>query len=276
MRISRLLSPENKKPIVISHRGEWHSAPENSIESVLSAINAGADIVEIDVQAAPDGTVFLMHDDTTDRMTNRIGSTSGLDLNAIKQLRLKKGQGGKDAALTDHNVPLLTEVLDAAREKVCLNVDTKFPKDLDMVANLIVAENMQDQVLIKMSVDPETPDQNILGSEWFQKLTFMPVMLKPRPGKMAQDGLNIVKMYGASMIEVSFTSLKELRQTHDMLAEIDVKIWCNTLDSVHPMDYYDSKGTEDPEGVWGELIKNGISAIQTDHTPVLSAFLERR
>ena len=178
--------------------------------------------------------------------------------------------------MTHHKVPLLIDVLDAARGKIFLNVDTKFPRDLKAVADLIVSENMQDHILIKMSVDPEIPDEEILKSEGFKSMTFMPVMLNPRPGKMADDAVNIIKMYGSSMIEVSFTSLEELSQTHERLATMNVKIWCNTLDGVHPMDYYDSRGARNPDGVWGDLIRNGISAIQTDHTPALSAFLEGR
>lgn len=56
-------------PLVIGHRGAGSDSssrpfPENSLPSILAAFEVGADIVEIDVQLAKDGTPILWHDDT--------------------------------------------------------------------------------------------------------------------------------------------------------------------------------------------------------------------
>lgn len=56
-------------PIVVGHRGTGSDSdsnpyPENSLPSIRAAFQEGADLVEIDVQLAKDGTPILWHDDT--------------------------------------------------------------------------------------------------------------------------------------------------------------------------------------------------------------------
>jgi glycerophosphoryl diester phosphodiesterase len=53
-------------PLVIAHRGACWDAPENSLEAFELAIDQGADYVEFDVRAAPDGTLVLCHDPLPD------------------------------------------------------------------------------------------------------------------------------------------------------------------------------------------------------------------
>ncbi len=50
-----------RRPAVIAHRG-GNGGPENSLEAVRSAIEAGADGVEIDIQIGPGGLPLARHD----------------------------------------------------------------------------------------------------------------------------------------------------------------------------------------------------------------------
>ncbi len=50
------------KPLVIAHRGACWDEPENTLPAFERAIEAGADYVEFDVRAAPDGTLVCAHD----------------------------------------------------------------------------------------------------------------------------------------------------------------------------------------------------------------------
>lgn len=60
-----------RKPVITGHRGDGTSVhyPENSLESLLYAADAGAQAVEIDVHLTSDKEVVIMHDGTTDRTT---------------------------------------------------------------------------------------------------------------------------------------------------------------------------------------------------------------
>ncbi|WP_157184250.1 glycerophosphoryl diester phosphodiesterase membrane domain-containing protein [Evansella cellulosilytica] len=53
---------------VAAHRGDLHSAPENSLSSIRSAIDKGVDAVEIDVMLTKDGEIILNHDYTFQRV----------------------------------------------------------------------------------------------------------------------------------------------------------------------------------------------------------------
>ena len=54
----------NRETVMIcAHRGFTRNAPENSLQAVLDAIEAGFEVVEIDVRHTKDGGLVLMHDD---------------------------------------------------------------------------------------------------------------------------------------------------------------------------------------------------------------------
>jgi len=53
--------------MVIAHRGASWDAPENTLEAFELAVEQGADYVEFDVRAAPDGTLVVAHDPIGER-----------------------------------------------------------------------------------------------------------------------------------------------------------------------------------------------------------------
>lgn len=56
--------------LVIAHRGFRSIAPENTLIAASKAFEIGADMWELDVAAATDGELVVMHDDTLIRTTN--------------------------------------------------------------------------------------------------------------------------------------------------------------------------------------------------------------
>lgn len=58
------------KPLIIAHRGARSLAPENTILAARKAVEAGADMWELDVSVTADGELFVMHDDTLERTCN--------------------------------------------------------------------------------------------------------------------------------------------------------------------------------------------------------------
>lgn len=55
------------RPLCAGHRGYKGRFPENTFESMRRAVEAGADIIETDVQVAGDGVVVVTHDPSTTR-----------------------------------------------------------------------------------------------------------------------------------------------------------------------------------------------------------------
>ena len=76
---------ENLKNI-IGHRGVKDLAPENTLDSILSAFDLGLNCVEIDVKVSKDNIPFLLHDDTLNRTTNGKGLANHKNYSDINKL----------------------------------------------------------------------------------------------------------------------------------------------------------------------------------------------
>ena len=72
-KIANLKDSKNNQVIVVSHRGDWRNAPENSLQAIKNCIKMGVDMVEIDIRETKDGHLVLMHDKTIDRTTTGKG-----------------------------------------------------------------------------------------------------------------------------------------------------------------------------------------------------------
>lgn len=71
---------------IASHRGGAAVAPENTLEAVRIALDAGFSYVEVDVGRTADGHPVLLHDATVDRTTDGTGRLDALDLAEVRSL----------------------------------------------------------------------------------------------------------------------------------------------------------------------------------------------
>lgn len=55
-------------PIVVAHRGDPIAYAENTLEAFAAAVDAGADMIELDVRRTADGHPLVVHDETLDRI----------------------------------------------------------------------------------------------------------------------------------------------------------------------------------------------------------------
>jgi glycerophosphoryl diester phosphodiesterase len=68
------------RPLAIGHRGAPTVATENTMPSIDAAIDAGADLVEIDVRLTRDGAPVLLHDRTLKRLWGKAVDIGDLEL----------------------------------------------------------------------------------------------------------------------------------------------------------------------------------------------------
>lgn len=64
---------QEAKILRIGHRGAMGHITENTVESVVKAIDLRCDMIEIDVFKVKSGELVVFHDDTLDRITNAKG-----------------------------------------------------------------------------------------------------------------------------------------------------------------------------------------------------------
>jgi len=105
---------------VIAHRGASGTAPENTLAAFRRAVDVGADMIELDVQLARDGTVVVIHDYRLERTTSGrglVGEHTLAELGALDAGRWFAPQ------FAGERVPTLAEVLAAA--PIPINVELK-------------------------------------------------------------------------------------------------------------------------------------------------------
>lgn len=120
--IQNLEDAQDKKIIVVAHRGDWRNAPENSLQAIENCIKMGVDMVEIDIQETKDGQLVLMHDYTIDRTTKATGLVKDWTLDSLRTLKLLDGLGVE----TNQKIPTLEEALRLCKDKILVNLDKSY------------------------------------------------------------------------------------------------------------------------------------------------------
>ena len=110
-------------PKVIGHRGAAGYAPENTLESIRTAADIGAQWVELDVKITRDGVPIIFHDETLERTTNGSGEVAQTDYADIQNLEAGSWFGESFAGI---KIPTLEEAVDVILEhKMGLNLEIK-------------------------------------------------------------------------------------------------------------------------------------------------------
>ena len=123
----------------IAHRGASGTFPENTLSAFRAAIDAGADMCELDVQLTRDGAVVVIHDDTVERTTDGKGEVAKLTLEELK--RLDAGVKFKGGAIKGERIPTLDEVFEITGGKCGLNIELKAAGVENQVAQIMQARN---------------------------------------------------------------------------------------------------------------------------------------
>jgi glycerophosphoryl diester phosphodiesterase len=106
----------------IAHRGASGRFPENTLKSFDAAVEAGADMCELDVHLSRDGIPVVIHDDTVDRSTDGTGAVGAMTLTQLKCLDAGVRFG---VEFRGERIPTLDEVFDLALNRCTLNLELK-------------------------------------------------------------------------------------------------------------------------------------------------------
>jgi glycerophosphoryl diester phosphodiesterase len=133
--------------LVIGHRGAAAICPENTLPSFLVARNAGASMIELDVQQSADGVLIVFHDETLDRLCSEAAALGALteSVLATKVVGLWHGQPVRIPSLAQVFVTLGNSLL----YNVELKTDTVHYLGIEArLAALIAAHELRQQVLV--------------------------------------------------------------------------------------------------------------------------------
>lgn len=144
-----------KRIYIVAHRANTYRSaragiPDNSLPNIEAAIEAGADMVELDVRTTKDGELVLMHNASIDETTEGVGKVGDLTLDQIKSYRMKKGKTVyKDEKGQYCHVPTLKEALLATKDRIYVNLDLAGKNNNNAKILSVIQEcGVQDQVML--------------------------------------------------------------------------------------------------------------------------------
>jgi glycerophosphoryl diester phosphodiesterase len=112
--------------MVVAHRGSSGTAPENTIAAFTSAVNAGVDMIELDIRMTKDFHLVVIHDRDVQRTTNGAGFVWDMTL---QDLRFLDAGSWFSPRFRAERIPTLREVMDMLPARVGLNIEVKTDGD---------------------------------------------------------------------------------------------------------------------------------------------------
>lgn len=263
--------------IIAAHRGDWRNYPENSLPSIESVIRMGADIMELDLKMTKDSVLVLSHDITVDRCTDGTGKVSDYLYADLVKLHLRNNEG--EVVDTLH-IPTLKEALQVCKDKICVNVDQGYWY-YDQVLKITEELGVTDQILIKNVMPYEQAKATM--DKYPHNMMYMPII-----NLWTTDGVEMLDEYlqeGKTPIafEVCFRNWEDsvFVNSSRAIRAAGAKVWTNTLwPSISG-----GPGTDDqtawggerpnPDAVYGRLLDNGVTMIQTNNVKEVLEYLRR-
>jgi glycerophosphoryl diester phosphodiesterase len=257
------------RPLVMAHRGESGSIPENTMEALEAAVKLGVDILESDVRLTRDDEIVLFHDEDLKRTTGKSGTVRSYTLKELFQFDLGfnftldegitfpfRGKGLK--------IVTLREAFERFPDAV-FNLDIKdtFPSAPIEVARLISHMDRKQSVIIASFTDVQI-------EHFRQLLPDVPTSASPGEVKRfvlsSKIGVPRIKRekihYRAFQVPVKSGPLtvvtkKFITKAHEH--GIAVHVW-----------------TINDETTMNRLIDLGVDGIFTDYPSLLKAVLQER
>ncbi len=242
--------------LVISHRTNEGTAPENTLLGIAGAIEDGCDVVEVDVRATRDGVLVLLHDDTLARTAGDPRAVLDVTFEELRALRCGAPQGHPPQP-----IPTLeqayTAILDAeGRPRITLEVDIPARGIEADVAALIRRLGAQTYSLFTSSTEAEV---RLMQRHCPEVPIFFDVTHDPLPAEELARRIRLAASLGVRAINPTFRALtpEAITLAHDL----GLQVACWTVDE--PADL-------------ARMVALGVDAMTTNYPRRLLALLEAR
>lgn len=240
--------------LVIAHRGDSGSHPENTIPAFQSAVKIGSDLVELDYVHTSEGIPLVIHDKTLDRTTDAVSQWGGKNIKVSKKklAELETLDAGSwfDQQFAGTRLPTLDEALEVIQEGSTTLIERK-GGDAKTCVELLEKKNILDQVVVQ-SFDwnylrdcrKHSPTL-VLGALGFEEIT---------PKKVEEIASMDVQAVGWSHADMDARWIDEFHKR-------GLQTWVYTVDDLDRVD---------------ELVDAGIDGIITNEPALVKAHLAAR
>lgn len=250
-----------KELLVAAHRGVAGGIiPCNTLAAYDAALAEGADIVEIDVTKAKDGTLFVFHPHMEKAHLDSNIEIPKLSAEEVKKLRYVT----VDRIPTEYGVSTLDEVFDHLKGRCYINID-KLETDIAGIAKAVRDHKIQDQVIAKTWAD-ET-----LFKEIEKSASDLPYMAMMREKDRWTEMIEKMKIHylGSEVMFSTETSQLAQKKYIDSMHSKGYYVWCNAIVFDPKVAFAaghsdEISATGSPELGWGWLADLGYDMMQTD------------
>ena len=267
---TQLLTCDESSVIVVAHRADWRSFPENSLEAIQSSIDMGVDMLELDVQRTKDGVLILMHDHKLDRTTTGQGNIAETTWEEISKLNLKDHKG----EVTGYKVPKLEDALLLCKDRIMINLD-KADRYFDEVFALLDKTGTGNLIVMKGG-QPADQVREKFG-KYLDRVIYMPIVTIN--DEASEETINA---FMEDMKPVAFElcySNAESPVPAKLKSSLKGRslLWYNTLWASLCAGHHDDLAVEDPDGTYGFMIDSlGARILQTDRPQFMLEYLRSR
>lgn len=262
------LTESGFRPLIAVHRGKSGAAVvENTVYSALNAFNAGADIVEFDVQRTLDNKIAVFHEGMEFKLL--FPCLPPVMFSLMGELK-KRRYRSESEGLLNYGICDLEEYLSALKGKGILNFDRIWCADIKKCLEIVKRLEMFDQILFKSKVC-EGKNKVLDHLKNYPEAWFMPICKSYRSyltakGECAKRGIVI------RGTEVIFKSGSDEFMDPEFIAEEKKEgrfVWANSIHLNGKPDMCFNHGDNfalfgDPDEHWGVLADLGYGVIQTD------------
>ena len=246
---------ERKEPLLIGHRGYSSLAPENTLPSFKLALDAGADLIELDYQHSKDGVPMVIHDAFLDRTTNarKRWKRRRIKVSQRTAAEIQTLDAGSwfDAKFLWGQVPTLIEALDficghggvplIEHKSGDANTLVKVLRDRDLI-NKVVVMSFNWKFLKELHALEPTQILGALGPPVRLSHGRRPI----HPRRQLSSRLNDLAKTGAS---IAVWNRKVSKRSVQAAHERGVKVWIYTIDDAR---------------IARQLLRRGVDGIITN------------
>ena len=259
---------------IVSHRGKFSSSVmENTSLAFITAINQGADMVEMDLQKTKDGVIVGHHDDSMMRLFHRPGKISEYTAAELKAMDFFNYINEPCA----EQMETFEEMIEPLINRTVLVLD-KCWDCWDEVYLILKKKEMLKQAIFKFYT------KDLAAFKWASAHTdciFIPMLDEMEHLDRVLALKEKVKVPAVEIMPERETDEVFQKETLEDLRRQGLKIWCNSLslsrDMVYGAGYDDIKALRyGGDCGWGHLVELGVDMIQTDWPFELALYLRGR
>lgn len=213
--------------IIVGHRGGAGLGPGNTLQTIERGIEAGADMIEIDIHQTKDGKIVVCHDESIDRTTDGKGLIRDLTFDEIRSHNIVDENG----TVTDYKVPTLDEVMQLVNGRVKLLVEIKRTGHIyegieKQLVDAIAAHNAEDWVVAQSFNDSVLRNLHALSPSlrleklWICKLAGIPDGIDGTISEYSFEKYSYVSSFNFFYMSVTDSMIEQIHR-HGK----EVKIW---------------------------------------------------